>query len=112
MPDVLKPGEIQTVLRGLLRERVPIRDLESILETIGNWATRTKAPEILIEYARNSLARTLCQMNKAEDGKIHCITLDPSIEDLLGNCFPASNSGIRSVGILGISNRVTTNLIY
>jgi flagellar biosynthesis protein FlhA len=93
VPDVLKPGEIQTVLQGLLRERVPVRDLESILETIGNWAVRTKDPEILVEYARNALARTLCQMNKAEDGKIHCITLDPAVEDLLGKSIERTEHG-------------------
>ena len=82
IPEVLKPGEIQRVLQALLRERVPIRDLEMILETIGDLAARTKDTEILTEYARNSLARTLCHQHKSDDGKIHCITLDPALEEL------------------------------
>ena len=84
IPDVLKPGEIQRVLQALLRERVPIRDLETILETIGDLAARTKDTEILTEYARSSLARTLCHQHKSDDGKIHCITLDPALEELFG----------------------------
>ena len=82
IPEVLKPGEIQRVLQALLRERVPIRDLETILETIGDLAARTKDTEILTEYARSSLARTLCHQHKSDDGKIHCITLDPALEEL------------------------------
>src|SRR3990172_4042761 len=57
IPNVLKPGEVQKVLQGLLRERVPIRDLESILEAVADVAGRTKAAEILTEYARHTLAR-------------------------------------------------------
>jgi len=83
VPEVLKPGEIQRVLQALLRERVPIRDLESILEAIADVAARTKDPEILTEYARNALARTLCHQYRSDDGRIHCVTLDPSLEELI-----------------------------
>ena len=60
---MLKPGEVQRVLQALLRERVPIRDLETVLETIGDIAARTKDTEILTEYARSALARTLCDQH-------------------------------------------------
>jgi len=93
VPNILKPGEIQGVLRALLRERVPIRDLETILETVGNWASRTKDPDILTEYARNSLARTLCEMQKADDGKIHCITLDPTVEEMIAKGLERTEHG-------------------
>jgi len=93
VPDVLKPGEVQRVLQGLLRERVPIRDLEAILETIGDWAARTKDIEVLGQYARNALARTLCHQHRAEDGRIHCITLDPTIEELISKALERSEFG-------------------
>lgn len=83
IPDVVKPGELQAVLQLLLRERVPIRDLETILETVGDWAPRTRDPEFLCEYARNALARTLCHQHRNSDGKICCVTLDPAIEELI-----------------------------
>lgn len=83
IPALLKPGDVQRVLQNLLRERVPIRDLETILETLGDWAPKTKDAEILTEYARNALARTICAQYRAQDGAIHCITLDPATEDYL-----------------------------
>ena len=83
VPNLLKTGEVQKVLQNLLRERVPIRDLETILETLGDWAPKTKDVEVLTEYARNALARTLCAQYKDADGVIHAVTLDPATEDYI-----------------------------
>ncbi|MGD8454335.1 MAG: flagellar biosynthesis protein FlhA [Phycisphaerae bacterium] len=83
IPNVLKTGDVQRVLQGLLRERVPIRDLETVLETLGDWAPKSKDPEILIEYARNALARTICGQCKDAQGVIHCVTFDPATEDYI-----------------------------
>lgn len=93
VPNVLKPGEIQRVLQALLRERVPIRDLESILEAIADVAARTKDVEILTEYARNAVARTLCHQHKGDDGRLHCVTLDPSIEQLISKSLERTDHG-------------------
>ncbi len=97
VPTVLKPGEVQRVLQALLRERVPIRDLETIIETIGDLAERTKDPEILAEYARAALARTLCHLNKAQDGRIHCITLEPSLEEVIAKNLERTERGTNLV---------------
>ncbi len=83
VPGLLKAGEVQKVLQNLLRERVPIRDLETILETLGDWAPRSKDPEVLTEYTRNALARTICAQYRDPAGVIHCVTLDPATEDYL-----------------------------
>ncbi|RMF72349.1 MAG: flagellar biosynthesis protein FlhA [Planctomycetota bacterium] len=83
VPEVLKVGEVQHVLQSLLRERVPIRDLETILETLGDWAPRTKDPEVLTEYARNALARTICGQYRDAGNTIHCVTLAPQLEDFI-----------------------------
>ena len=107
VPEVLKPGEIQRVLQALLRERVPIRDLETILETAGDWAGRTKDVEILTEYARNALARTLCHQHAGEDGRIHCITLDPALEQLISKNLERTEHG----SILAIPGDVQTRII-
>jgi len=93
VPDVMKVGDIQTVLQTLLRERVPIRDLESILETIGDWAGRTKDPEILAEYVRNGLARTICEQYRDARQTIHGITVDPALEDLVSSHVERSDRG-------------------
>ena len=83
VPEIIKPGELQRVLQNLLRERLPIRDLETILETMADWAPRTKDTDVLTEYVRNALARTICQLYKDDKNVIRVITLDPKIEDLL-----------------------------
>ena len=83
VPGVMKPGEIQKVLQNLLREGVSIRDLGTILETLGDVAPRSKDPEVLTEYVRGSLARTICLRHVGKDGKIYVITLDPKLEDLI-----------------------------
>jgi flagellar biosynthesis protein FlhA len=107
VPNVLKPGEIQRVLQALLRERVPVRDLETILETIADMAGRTKDTEILAEYARNSLARTLCHLHKADDGRIHCVTLDPSLEQVMSKGIERSDHG----GVLTLPPQVQTRIV-
>ncbi|HSW46084.1 MAG TPA: flagellar biosynthesis protein FlhA, partial [Phycisphaerae bacterium] len=93
VPEVVKVGDVQRVLQGLLRERVPVRDLETILETLGEWAPRTKDPDILIEYARNALARTICQMYKDGRNTVRVVTLDPKIEDLINAHIERSDRG-------------------
>lgn len=93
VPNVLKPGDVQRVLQALLRERVPIRDLESILEAVADVAPRTKDVEILTEYARNAVARTLCHQYKGDDGRLHCVTLDPALEQLVGKGLERTEHG-------------------
>jgi len=93
IPSVLKVGEVQKVMQSLLREHVPVRDLEIVLETLGDWAPRTKDPEVLTEYVRNALARTICQIHRGRDNKIYCLTLDPAIEDLVNKHLERSDRG-------------------
>ncbi len=83
VPNILKPGDIQSVLQNLLRERIPVRDLETILEAMGDWAPRTKEPEILTEYVRHALARTICQLHRNDEGRINCLTFDPALEEMI-----------------------------
>jgi len=83
VPAVLKPGEIQKVLQNLLREGVSIRDLNTILETLGDYGPRIKDPEVLTEYVRNSLARSISRRHSSTDGRIYVVTLDPKLEDVI-----------------------------
>jgi len=90
---VLKLGDIQKVLQNLLEERVPIRDLATILETLGDWASRTKDLEILTEYARNALARTICSQCADKENVIHCLTFDPALEDTINGSIERTETG-------------------
>jgi len=89
----LKAGEVQKVLQALLEERVPIRDLETILETLGDWGARTQDLEILAEYVRNALARTICAQYRDEQGRLRCVTLDPNLEDVINRHVERSERG-------------------
>ncbi len=91
--DVLGPAELQKVLQNLLRERVSIRDLESILETLGDYARRIKDPDTLTEYARHTMARTICRQFQEEDGKIYAVTLDPKVEEMIQAATEHSERG-------------------
>jgi flagellar biosynthesis protein FlhA len=97
VPAHVKPGDLQKVLQALLRERVPIRDLETIVETLSDWAPHTNDPEILVEYVRNALRRTICARytEPSETGatQLHCVTMDPAIEDRINAYVDRSTSG-------------------
>ncbi|HUE14092.1 MAG TPA: flagellar biosynthesis protein FlhA [Planctomycetaceae bacterium] len=94
IPDLLKVPQVHQVLNNLLREQVPIRDLETILETLGQYADRTKDLGILTEYVRHSLARTICQRLRDKNRMLHVITLDPALEDVLAAGFDHSDRGL------------------
>ena len=81
IPSQMKLAEVQRILQMLLREQVPIRQLGPILETLGDYASRTKDPVLLTEYVRNRLARTICTRLRDGENKLHVITLDPGLED-------------------------------
>ncbi|MCM8812759.1 MAG: flagellar biosynthesis protein FlhA [Candidatus Omnitrophica bacterium] len=83
VPGLLSVGQVQKVLQNLLRERVPVRDLVSVLEVLGDYASRTKDTDILTEYARHALSRIICRQYMDERGKLRVITLDPQLEEVI-----------------------------
>ena len=77
----MKIGLIQKVLQNLLRERVPIRNLELIFEAIADYAEMAQMnPDTLTEYCRMSLARVITSLYLDATGQLPVITLDPNIE--------------------------------
>jgi flagellar biosynthesis protein FlhA len=82
-PKVLSLGETQRVLQNLLRERVPIRDLATILEAITDVGVVTRDVNALTEAARGSLARTISGSLANESGELTVLTLDPRLETQL-----------------------------
>ena len=94
VPTQVKPGELQKVMQNLLRERVPVRDLETILETLGDFIGRSKDLDVLTEYVRNALARSICKQYVDETDRIWCVTLDPTLEDLINGHIERSERGV------------------
>jgi len=80
VPAVLSLGTIMRVLQNLLKEGVSIRDLRTILETMADWAPVTQDTDILTEYVRHALSRTICS-DLADGGVIPLITLSRDIEN-------------------------------
>jgi len=81
IPGVMKLGEVQQVLQRLLREDVPIRPLESILEALGDHAVHTRDPVLLTELVRRRLARTLSSRYRDAQRRLRVLVLDPALED-------------------------------
>jgi flagellar biosynthesis protein FlhA len=96
IPGVMKLGEVQQVLQVLLREGMPIRPLDAILETLGDWAPRaaSKNPVLLAEHVRRRFARTLCGRHRDPDGRLRVVTLDPALEERIAAGFDFSEDGI------------------
>ncbi|MBN1809611.1 MAG: flagellar biosynthesis protein FlhA [Planctomycetes bacterium] len=90
---LLSIAQIQEVLGRLLSEGVSIRNLELIVEAVTSVAHRTTDPEILAEYSRNSLARTISRSLASSDGKLYVITVDPRIEDLVRDSLETTETG-------------------
>ncbi|MEW5947622.1 MAG: FHIPEP family type III secretion protein, partial [bacterium] len=83
IPSKMNLGEVQKVLQNLLRERVSIRNLVTILEALADYSPMTKDPHVLTEYVRASLARQICKQHQMPDGSIPTITIDPQFEDMI-----------------------------
>ncbi len=93
VPNVVTLGEVQKVLANLLREGVPIRDLPTILEALGDYGTITKDIEMLVEYVRQSLKRTITHRFLKKDEVVVAITLDPELEQLILNNIHKTKHG-------------------
>jgi len=94
IPSVMKLAEVQQVLQMLLREGVPIRQLGPILETLGDYAPRSKDPILLTEYVRHRMARTICTRYRDQQGRLHVVTLDPALEDRIRAGFDHTERGM------------------
>jgi len=97
IPEVVPLGTLQKVLQGLLRERVPIRDLATILETISDYIGVTKESDVLTEYVRMALKRQITELYKNQDGKINVFTIDPSVEQQLSEAVQNTKQGLMLV---------------
>ena len=94
IPGMLKLSEVQQVLQMLLREEVPVRQLGTILETLGDHALRTKDPVWLTEYVRHRLARTICARYRDKEQRLHVVTLDPALEDRIAAGIEHNERGL------------------
>jgi flagellar biosynthesis protein FlhA len=94
VPKLLGLGDVQRVLRQLLRERVPVKDLTTILEALADAATQTKDPDVLNESVRQALGRAICRQHQTEQGELPTINLAPSLEERLMQAVVRTEQGV------------------
>lgn len=83
IPAKMSAGELQKILRRLLKEQIPIRDLGTILEAVADNLTHSKNPDVLVEYVRGALAEVISSIYRGETGEIHALLLDSELESKL-----------------------------
>ncbi|MHB8090659.1 MAG: flagellar biosynthesis protein FlhA [Syntrophales bacterium] len=81
VPKIVPLGTLQKVMQKLLRERVSIRDLQSILETLADYMSLTKNVDVLTGYVRQSLARAITRQYQDPSGNITVMMISPAVED-------------------------------
>lgn len=92
LPDLMSIGEIQKVLANLLREKISIRDMSTILEVLADYAKLTKDPEVLTEYVRHALSRQITHQN-VQNNILPCLTLDPNLENAISAAVQRTEHG-------------------
>ncbi len=92
IPNIVSYGYLQKVLAMLLSEGIPIRDMETILEALGDHASAMKDIDIMVEYVRQALKRTVTR-RFAEANSLRVITIDPRIEDMIVSSVKKSDQG-------------------
>jgi len=120
IPDLLTIGELQKVLQNLLKEKVPIKDVVTIMESLADNSKNTRDLETLTEYVRFSLARTICNQIVDEDRKITVLTLDPSLEEVIAKntqksvqgSFPTVDPDTTTKILTSIKNTVESVYFY
>lgn len=106
VPQIVSVGGLQKILCNLLKENVPIRDVETILETLADYGATVKDVDMLTEYVRQSLKRTITH-RFAEAGQLKVISLDPNIE----NQIMASVKKVDSGSYLALEPQTIQNII-
>ncbi|BCS33528.1 flagellar biosynthesis protein FlhA [Luteitalea sp. TBR-22] len=94
IPKLLGLGDVQRVLRQLLRERVPVKDLTTILEALADAGAQTKDPDQLNEAVRQALGRAICRQHQTDQGELPTINLAPSLEERLMQAIVRTEHGV------------------
>ncbi|UCZ55507.1 flagellar biosynthesis protein FlhA [Desulfurispirillum indicum] len=112
VPGQLPLGAVQHVLQNLLSERISIRNMLTILETLGDYAAATKDPDILTDYVRGRLSRQITKMYADETNTIRVLTLDPHLEQMISESIQKSDQGRVVVMEPHKAQRFLVNLIH
>ncbi|OUM96965.1 MAG: flagellar biosynthesis protein FlhA [Thermobacillus sp. ZCTH02-B1] len=93
IPGILSIGDVQKVLVKLLKEKVSIRDLVTIFETLADHGTYTKDPDILTEYVRQALSRQITNQFAQPGETLKVITVGPQLEKKIAEAVQQTEHG-------------------
>ncbi len=110
LPDLVSVGLIQRVLRNLLKEGVPIRNLTIILETIADFAAFSKNPDDLSEQVRKRLGVYFMSQYETEEGQVHALTLEPKLDQLISSQVKRTQTDIGLMLDPGLTQHLLTEL--
>jgi flagellar biosynthesis protein FlhA len=110
VPNLLTLGAVQKVLQNLLDERISIRDLLTIVETLADCAVLTKDTDLLTEYVRNKLSRSFISPHIGEDGFLKLITMSQDVEDILLKGIQKTEHGSYLSVNPGIADSIITSI--
>jgi flagellar biosynthesis protein FlhA len=110
VPNVISLGTVQKVLQRLLKERISIRDLLTILETLADYLPITKNVDLLTSYVRQALARTISKQYKDEKGNISVVMLSPEIEEHINNSIQHTEHESYLIADPNLIQRIVSNL--
>lgn len=100
IPEGMKIGEIQKVLKRLLRERIPVKDLNTILETLADHCSQTNNTDVLNEYCRNALSETITNQFTTDDNLVVVVMMDSNLESHL---ISQAQQGMLNSNTLGLT---------
>lgn len=93
IPSILSIGDVQKVLAKLLREKISIRDMVTIFETLADYGTYTKDPDVLTEYVRQALSRQITQQYTQQGETMRVITVGPTLEKKIAESVQQTEQG-------------------
>jgi flagellar biosynthesis protein FlhA len=114
VPELLQVSDVQHVLQNLLRDRVSIRDMIPVMESLETHARLTKDIDTLTEYARLALARAICKASLGPDGALSVLTLNPDLENHMAQNIHQTDQGAfvsLEPGLAGVIRRNTRTLV-
>ncbi len=110
IPDIMTLGEVQKVLQNLLKENIPVNDLVTILETLADNGAMIKDAEVLTEYVRQALKRTIVKPHINQEEVLSVITIHPDLEEMLSDNIQRSAAGSIPVLEHDVITRILENI--
>jgi flagellar biosynthesis protein FlhA len=107
IPDGMKVGEIQKVLKRLLRERIPVKDLNTILETLADYIGQTNNTDVLNEYCRAALSETITKQFTTDNNEVVVVMMESNLESHL---ISQAQQGMLNSNTLGLTPETVESL--